>query len=115
MLTRGQTCHRRFRLNRQTRARFPARAPLTVGAIGSPLLRYRWFSNNIALGGATNSSLSFPSVQPNHAANYFVTISNSVGVVTSEVASLVVVNGQVPLKLIEFTNVWRYNLSGAEL
>jgi len=95
---------------------FPGQsAALSVNAIGSPTLRYRWFSNNVALGGATNSSLSFPNVQSNYAANYFVTISNSVGVATSEVASLVVVNGQTPLKLIEFTNEWRYNLSGAEL
>ena len=88
---------------------------LTVSAIGSPVLRYRWFSNNVALSGATNSTLSFANVQADQAANYFVMVSNSIGVVTSKVASLVVVAGQAPLQLIEFTNTWRFNLSGSEL
>jgi len=96
---------------------FPNQSPsLSVTASGTAPLRYQWFSNNVALANATNATLPFPSVQTNSSANYFVVVTNVSGSVTSRIASLVVVTTSLtPLKLMEFTNVWRYNLSGTEL
>ena len=63
---------------------------MTVSAGGTTPLRYQWFSGGAALADATNASLSFPNVQYGQAAGYQVVITNSVGAVTSVVATLTV-------------------------
>jgi alpha-N-arabinofuranosidase len=54
-------------------------------------LSYTWYFNtNTILSGATNSTLSLAGVQNNNAGTYYVVVSNSVGSVTSSVATLAV-------------------------
>jgi hypothetical protein len=59
-----------------------------VAATGSPGLSYEWFFNGTSTG-VTNSALSIPAFQSANVGQYTVTISNAVGVVTSEPAYLV--------------------------
>lgn len=69
-------------------------ASFTVVASGSAPLSYLWFFNtNTVLGGATNSALTLASVQGTNAGSYFVVVSNSVGSVTSQVATLAISGG----------------------
>ncbi|MEO6182420.1 MAG: hypothetical protein ABIP76_04760, partial [Verrucomicrobiota bacterium] len=53
-------------------------------------IKYQWRFNNTILSGATNATLTFNSVQASNSGNYFVVASNSLGSVTSVVASLTV-------------------------
>ena len=62
----------------------------TVSARGTPALRYQWLFNGTPLAGANGASLALANAQRTDAGNYGVTISNSVGVVTSAIASLVI-------------------------
>jgi hypothetical protein len=66
------------------------RVMFSVGAVGTAPLGYQWNKNGAAIGGATTSSYTIGSVQTGDAGNYTVTVSNSVGSVTSQVAALVV-------------------------
>jgi len=66
-------------------------ATFSVTAAGTTPLIYQWRLNSNPLGGATNSTYTIASVQTNHAGNYTVVISNSLGAVTSAVARLTVV------------------------
>ncbi len=66
-------------------------ATFTVVAGGSAPLSYYWFFNtNNLIASATNATLSLAGVQATNAGTYFVVISNSVGSVTSAVATLTV-------------------------
>lgn len=66
-------------------------ASFTVTAGGSAPLTYQWFFNtNTILSDATNASFAIASAQTNDAGGYSVVISNSVGSVTSVVATLTV-------------------------
>jgi len=65
-------------------------ASISVGATGTPLLRYQWRFNGFNLAGATNSSLTDPNVQSNYSGNYTVVVTNAAGSITSAVASLTV-------------------------
>ena len=71
-----------------------ASASFSVTAVGIPPLFYQWFFNGVLIQGATTSTLSFGSVINTQAGVYTVAISNSVGGVTSNPATLTVV--QVP-------------------
>jgi len=62
----------------------------TVSATGTAPLAYRWRNNGVEVTGATNSTMTLSSVTTNHAGNYTVVITNSVGSVTSSVAVLTV-------------------------
>lgn len=64
-------------------------ASLSSTATGSSV-KYQWRFNNAILGGATNSALVFNSVQSSNSGNYFVVATNSLGSVTSSVATLTV-------------------------
>jgi|GEM_PF-2370945 len=66
-------------------------ASFSVIATGTTPLHYQWWLGSSPLGGATNSTYTIASVQTNHAGNYTVVISNSLGAVTSAVARLTVV------------------------
>jgi hypothetical protein len=64
-------------------------ASFSVVAGGSAPLTYQWYFNtNTILPGATNTSFSIASAQTTDAGGYSVVISNSVGSVTSVVATL---------------------------
>ena len=63
---------------------------LTVAAEGTQPLSYQWHKNNTAILGATSQSLSVASAQLSDAGAYSVVVANSAGVVTSNVALVVV-------------------------
>jgi uncharacterized repeat protein (TIGR03803 family) len=65
-------------------------ATFTVGAMGSPVLRYQWQSNSVPLAKATNATLILASVKTNTAAGYSVVVTNLYGAVTSRVAMLTI-------------------------
>jgi hypothetical protein len=61
---------------------------LAVSAEGTPPLGYQWTFNGGYLVGATNSNLTLTNVQLFQAGDYQVIVTNSAGVMTSEVATL---------------------------
>jgi len=62
----------------------------TVNVSGGAPLTYQWKKNNINIPGATSPSLPLLNVTPANNGNYTVSITNSCGTVTSNVAVLVV-------------------------
>lgn len=67
-------------------------ATFAVTASGSTPLTYRWYFNNVLQSSVTNS-LVIPNAQAVNAGNYYVVVSNAIGVVTSSVATLTVTGG----------------------
>jgi hypothetical protein len=67
-----------------------AAATFTVVASGTGPFSYQWTKNGIAIGGATSASYTITSAQTSDAGLYAVTVTNSVGSVTSNNATLVV-------------------------
>jgi len=64
----------------------------TVVASGSTPYAYQWYTNGVAIGGATNSSLILNPVLGSEASSdYYVVVTNNVSAVTSSVVSLTVV------------------------
>ena len=76
----------------------PASQTATVGgnvqfsvvATGTPAPAYQWYQNGVAINGANSASLTLTNVQMTDAGDYTVTVSNSVGSVTSNKATLTV-------------------------
>jgi alpha-tubulin suppressor-like RCC1 family protein len=66
-------------------------ASFTVVATGYPL-NYQWRKDGVDLAGATDATYSLPFAQTNHAGNYTVVVSNSVGSVTSAPAAALTVS-----------------------
>jgi hypothetical protein len=66
-------------------------ASFTVTATGSAPLNYQWhFNGTTAIAGATNATLVLSDVQLSNAGSYSVTINNSIGSATSQLAALTV-------------------------
>lgn len=65
-----------------------AKVALGVLANGTAPLRYQWFKDDAALPLGTNATIAFPHVSTNDAGAYFVTVSNTAGVVTSSIANI---------------------------
>ena len=63
---------------------------LTVSASGLAPLQYQWRLNGTNVPNATNAIYTLNNVQTNHAGNYLVVVTNSLGSVTSSVAVLTV-------------------------
>jgi hypothetical protein len=63
---------------------------LKAKAKGSPKLGYQWYFNDAPLAGAIKPKLAFTAVQALQAGNYFVVVSNAVGIVTSSTAGVVI-------------------------
>jgi len=61
---------------------------LYVNAIGAPSPSYQWRFNGTNLPGANSQVYGVASFQSTNAGNYDVVVSNSVGAVTSQVASV---------------------------
>jgi len=89
-------------------------ASMSVGLSGGNA-RYQWFQNGDALPGANSSTLLLTNVSFHQNGAYFVVASNSLGSVTSSVVVLNVLDRQLKLRLLEFTNAWRFDQSGADL
>jgi len=64
---------------------------LTVGALGTPPLRYQWSYDGQAVAGATASSYAIPAVSAATMGNYSVEISNGLGFTNSATAKVVVI------------------------
>lgn len=67
-------------------------AAFSVAATGSLPLSYRWFFNNLEIGGATNASFVINTVTTNNIGTYSVVVSNSLGTATSSNATLSVLS-----------------------
>jgi glucose/arabinose dehydrogenase len=72
-------------------------AVLSVSALGSTPLSYQWRKNGNDIPGATNSTLAFSPAAVANSGNYTVVISNASGNVTSEVATLTVLQNAPPV------------------
>jgi len=63
--------------------------PATLSAeVTGSAPRYQWRFNNVAIPGATNSSLIYSNVQTSNSGSYLMIATNSLGSVTSSVATL---------------------------
>jgi Immunoglobulin I-set domain. len=71
----------------------------SVSASGTAPLTYQWRKDGAPISGATNASYSISSAQSGHAGAYSVVVSNSVGSMTSNAATLTV-NPPSPLPRI---------------
>jgi purine nucleoside phosphorylase len=65
-------------------------ASFSVVASGSPPFGYQWSFNGTALSDATNASLALTNAQTTDAGSYTVVVTNAVGSITSQVATLTV-------------------------
>lgn len=65
-------------------------AALTVGPAGTGPFSYQWFENGLSISGATNQTLSLPSIQFTNAGSYSVAVSSPYGSVTNSAAQVVV-------------------------
>lgn len=67
-----------------------ATATFTVAASGSEPLSYQWYHNNQPIVGATSDTYTLSGVQTSDGGEYQVSVRNSIGAVTSNVAVLTV-------------------------
>jgi hypothetical protein len=68
-----------------------SQAQFTVVAAGNPVPRYQWFFNGTPLVSYfANETLTIGTVFPGHSGTYTVTVTNDVGSVTSNAATLTV-------------------------
>jgi hypothetical protein len=65
-------------------------AAFSVVAKGTAPFSYQWNFNGTDLAGATDASLTIPNAQATNAGNYYVTISNVAGGVTSATRTMIV-------------------------
>ena len=70
-------------------------ATLNVTATGLSALSYQWYFNVAPLPGATNALLSLANVQTTHTGGYKVAVTSLGGSVTSQVATLTVIDQTV--------------------
>jgi Ig-like domain-containing protein/immunoglobulin I-set domain protein len=70
-------------------------AVLAVAATGSGPLSYQWTRDGVLIAGATQPVLTFPTVSESNAADYRVTVSNSLGDVVSQTATLILLGAPV--------------------
>jgi hypothetical protein len=68
----------------------------TARALGLPRPLYQWFSNNVAIPGARNATLTITNVQLHHAGFYRVEVSNGLASLTSSNAALLISTTPVP-------------------
>jgi len=67
-----------------------ATAVLSVSASGNPAPSYQWSLAGTPVAGATSAILTLTNVQPSSAGSYTVTVTNTIGSVTSNAAVLTV-------------------------
>ena len=78
---------------------------LVAHAISSEAVNYQWYFMDNPISGATSTNLLFPSISLADQGNYFVTASNSFGVLTSAVVTVTIGPAHVPRSslLIDFS------------
>ncbi len=89
-------------------------ATLACAATTASAMTAQWLHNGMPTPGATNPVITFSNAAKGDAGRYALVLSNASGVVTSAVATLSVLAGE-RIRLVEFTNTWRFNQSGADL
>jgi hypothetical protein len=67
-----------------------ANVQFSVVCTGAPMPTYQWYFNGAVISGATGNALSLNSVQSTRAGDYTVMVSNLLGSVTSNKATLTV-------------------------
>ena len=67
-----------------------ASVTFTVTANGRPAPTYQWYRNGVAITGATSESCTVSNAQESNAGDYTVVVSNAIGNVTSNKATLTV-------------------------
>jgi hypothetical protein len=70
-------------------------AVLAVAASGSGPLTYQWARDGVPMDGETEAVLVFATVQASNAADYTVTVSNSLGSMVSESATVILLGAPV--------------------
>lgn len=68
----------------------------SVTASGTSPLQYQWYKNDAPISASNSPTYSIDNVQPTHAGNYKVLVSNTAGQATSHVASLTVLANVKP-------------------
>ena len=68
-------------------------AAFSVKATGNGFITYQWFKNGVPISGKTSATLSFIAVKPSDAGTYWCVVSNALGSVTSDAATLMVEGG----------------------
>jgi hypothetical protein len=73
-------------------------APLSIQAVGATPLIYQWYSNSVPIGNGTNSTfiLAGTNVPANSTNQYVCIVTNSFGMATSSVVSVVVIGPPPP-------------------
>ncbi len=74
-----------------------ASATFSVAATGTATLSYQWYKDGTAINGATSSSYTVAAVAAGDAGVYYVSVTNSVGSVTSASAALTINASTVPV------------------
>jgi hypothetical protein len=72
-----------------------ATALFLVNATGTDPLSFQWYWNGASLYGQTNSTLTIGGLATNHTGDYQVVVTNQAGAVTSQVATLTVLEPPV--------------------
>ncbi len=90
-------------------------AVLSVSVTSGTTVSYQWFQNGTALPFATNRVLLQTNASFAQGGLYSVASSNASGVTTSRVATVNMIGGVARLRLLEFTNLWRFNISASNL
>lgn len=70
---------------------------------GVPPLYFQWYSNGVAINGATNTSLTLSNATASLSANYNVSVSNQINVAVSSNATLTIVPFYDTARM---TNIW---------
>ena len=71
-------------------------ATFSVTAVGTPPLGYQWQKNGINIPGATSATFTISQSTVANSGNYLVIVSNAAGNVTSNVATLSVIDNALP-------------------
>ncbi len=61
---------------------------------------YQWYSNNLAIAGATFRTNNISTAQTNSGTDYYVIVSNGLGSATSSVARVQILSDTFPIKLL---------------
>ena len=81
---------------------------LSVGAVGTPRLKYQWLYFGTPLSGATRSSLVISNALPEHSGTYSVLVENDYGATESAAVDAIVNPTQPPVITTHPQSITRY-------
>jgi hypothetical protein len=86
-----------------------ADATFTASASGQRPIQLQWWREGHPIAGATNQSLTLSNVQVSSIGGFYLTATNALSGAVSSTARLEVVEiHNAALRVVSFTNVWRY-------